>query len=77
PCRPHETELSADGPGLEVIVADVLNQGGLIRFARRTANGKLLEADRPRSARPDGLCPGAVMRLRPSRVFVFPEAPAA
>ncbi len=74
--RPHETELSADGPGLEVTVADVLNKGGLIRIECRTPTGELLEADRPRAAVPDGLCLGATMRLRPSRVFVFPDAAA-
>ena len=74
--RPHETELSAEGPGLEVSVADVLNKGGLIRIECRTPTGELLEADRPRAAVPDGLCLGATMRLRPSRVFVFPDAAA-
>ena len=71
--RPHETELSPDGPGLEVTVADILSKGGLIRVECRTTDGKLLEADRPRAARPEGLCRGATMRLRPSRVFVFGE----
>ncbi len=75
--RPHETEVSADGPGLEVTVADVLNKGGLIRIECRTPTGELLEADRPRAAVPDGLCLGATMRLRPSRVFIFPEAATA
>ena len=74
--RPHETELSADGPGLEVTVADILSKGGLIRVECRASDGRLLEADRPRSARPEGLCLGATMRLRPSRVFVFPDEPA-
>ena len=71
--RPHETELASDGPGLEVTVADVLNKGGLVRVECRTAGGQLLEADRPRSAGAEGLVPGASLRLRPSRVFVFPE----
>ena len=75
--RPHETEIAPDGPGLEVTVVNVLNKGGLVRIECRAADGRLLESDRPRSARTDGLCPGAAMRLRPSRVFVFPEAPAA
>ncbi len=72
--RPHETGLSPDGPGLEVTVADVLSKGGLLRIECRTADGRLLEADRPRAARPEGLCLGAAMRLRPSRVFVFPDS---
>ena len=75
--RPHETELSAGGPGLEVTVAAILNKGGMVRVECRTADGRLLEADRPRSARPEGLCLGATMRLRPSRVFVFPDAAEA
>ncbi len=74
--RPHETEISPDGPGLEVTVADVLNKGGMLRIECRTADGLLLEADRPRAARPEGLCLGATMRMRPTRVFVFPDAPA-
>ena len=75
--RPHETELSADGPGLEVTVSDVLNKGGLIRVECRTADGKLLEVDRPRADRVEGLVPGARLRLRPTRVFVFADPPAA
>ena len=71
--RPHETELSPEGPGLEVTVADILNKGGLLRIECRTKEGVLIESDRPRSAKPEGLCLGATMRLRPSRVFVFPE----
>ena len=72
--RPHETELASDGPGLEVTVADVLNKGGLVRVECRTAGGQLLEVDRPRSAGAEGLVPGAGLRLRPTRVFLFPEA---
>jgi len=73
--RPHETELSTEGPGLEVTVSDILTKGGLVRIECRTQDGRLLEADRPRSARIEGLVPGATLRLRPSRVFVFPETP--
>ena len=72
--RPHETEIGPDGPGLEVTVLNILNKGGLVRIECRTKDGRLLEADLPRSSRPEGLCSGAAMRLRPSRVFVFPEA---
>jgi hypothetical protein len=48
-----------------------------VRIECRARDGRLLEADLPRSARPEGLCLGATMRLRPNRVFVFPDAPAA
>jgi sulfate transport system ATP-binding protein len=72
--RPHETELSTDGPGVEVVVTDVLGKGGLLRAECRGPDGALLEADLPRAARPEGLVPAARMRLRPRRVFVFPEA---
>ena len=71
--RPHETELTAEGPGLEVTVTDILSKGGLIRVECRTRDGRLLEADRPRAGRTEGLCKGASLRLRPSRVFVFPD----
>ena len=73
--RPHETELSPGGPGLDVTVADILNKGGLLRIECRTKDGLLIEADRPRAAGPEGLCLGAAMKLRPSRVFVFPGEP--
>jgi sulfate transport system ATP-binding protein len=72
--RPHETELSTGGPGLEVTVADILTKGGLVRVECRAGDGRLIEVDRPRSASLEGLCPGATLKLRPSRVFVFPEA---
>ena len=75
--RPHETELSAEGPGLEVTVSDILTKGGLVRVECRAADGHLIEVDRPRGASLEGLCPGAVMRARPSRVFVFADAPGA
>jgi sulfate transport system ATP-binding protein len=70
--RPHETELSEDGPGLEVTVTTVLDKGGLIRAECLGPDGALFEADLPRASRPDGLAPGARMRLRPRRVFAFP-----
>ena len=57
-------------------MTDVLNKGGLIRVECHTAEGKLLEVDRPRSDRIEGLVPGATFRLRPTRVFVFADAPA-
>jgi sulfate transport system ATP-binding protein len=74
--RPHETELATDGPGLEITVTDVLNKGGLVRVECRTPGGQLLEVDRPRAAGIVGLVPGASLRLRPTRVFLFPEMAA-
>lgn len=72
--RPHETELSGDGPGLDVVVESVLNKGGLVRVECRAADGLRLEADCPRAARPEGLVAGARLKLRPRRVFTFAEA---
>ena len=74
--RPHETELSADGPGFEVNVAKVLAKGGMLRAECRGRDGGLFEVDCARNNRPEGLVAGARMRLRPRRVFVFPEAAA-
>jgi sulfate transport system ATP-binding protein len=74
--RPHETDLGSDGPGVEVTVATVLARGGVLRVECRTADGGLLEAEQPRAGRPEGLAPGARMKLRPQRVFVFPETAA-
>ena len=71
--RPHETELSGEGPGLEVTVAKVLNKGAVLRAECRADDGTFLEADTPISARPAGLVQGARLKLRPRRVFVFPE----
>lgn len=75
--RPHETELSAEGPGIEVVVEAVLNKGGFVRAECRTADGLTLEADLPRAGRPEGLVVGAWLKLRPRRVFTFPEPVAA
>ena len=71
--RPHETELTIDGPGLPVTVVDILRKGGLIRIECRSPDGQLLVADRPRTPGLEGLNRGAELRLRPSRVFVFRE----
>ena len=68
--------LAADGPGLEVTVIDVLNKGGLVRVECRAGDGQLIEVDLPRAGRIEGLCKGSGIRVRPSRVFVFPDAPA-
>jgi sulfate transport system ATP-binding protein len=74
--RPHETELAPDGPGLDVSVVEVLAKGGLLRVECRAADGAFFEADCPRAAaRPAVLTPGARVKLRPRRVFAFPDAP--
>ena len=75
--RPHETELSADGPGVEITVLNVFSKGGQIRIECRAPGGQILEVDRPRLGRPANLVRGATWRLRPSRVFIFPDAPKA
>ena len=74
--RPHETELSQDGPGVDVDVVSVLNKGGVVRVECRASDGRVLEADCSRAAKPEGLVVGARMKLRPRRVFVFPETGA-
>ena len=74
--RPHETDLSPEGPGVEVAIATVLIKGGMIRVECRTSDGGLLEAELPRAAKPEGLVPGALMKLRPRRVFAFPGTAA-
>jgi hypothetical protein len=71
--RPHETELSFDGPGLQVTVQAVLNQGGLVHVEARAEDGATFEVDIPRALSPTGLGAGVQMRLRPRRVFVFGE----
>ena len=72
--RPHETELAPDGPGLAVTVQTVLNKAGVLRVETRAANGVYYEVDIPRELKPVALGPGAQMKLRPRRVFVFPDA---
>jgi sulfate transport system ATP-binding protein len=74
--RPHETELSMDGPGVEVSVEAVLTKGGFVRIECRTGAGQRLEVDYPRAAMPEGLVVGTRLKLRPRLVFTFPE-PAA
>ncbi len=73
--RPHETELSGEGPGLGVTVTGVHNQGGLVRVDLSAADGSTFEVDLPRVSRPTGLGVGAQLKLRPRRVFVFADAP--
>ena len=75
--RPHETELSAEGPGVEVTIETVLSKGGMVRIECRTREGPRLEVDCPRAAMPGGVVPGAAMKLRPRIVFTFPEQAVA
>jgi sulfate transport system ATP-binding protein len=72
--RPHETDLAFEGPGVQVMIEAVLNQGGLVRVETRAADGAAFAVDLPRVLAPAGLGVGVGARLRPRRVFVFPEA---
>ncbi len=72
--RPHDTELTTEGPGLEVTVTGLLNRGGALRVECRAGDGTLFEADRSRQSGAANLGPGAQLRLRPRQVFVFPTA---
>jgi len=75
--RPHETELSADGPGVDVTIEAVLAKGGLTRIECRTGAGQRLEVDCPRASMPEGLVVGTRLKLRPRIVFTFAEPGAA
>ena len=74
--RPHETELSLEGPGVSVTVVSLVTKGGAVQAECRDSEGNAYEVDCARAARPAGLAVNAQMKLRPRRVFVFPE-PAA
>ena len=75
--RPHETELAVDGPGVPVTVQAVLTKAGVLRVETRAADGAFYEVDIPRDLKPTALGPGVQMKIRPRRVFVFPEAAKA
>jgi sulfate transport system ATP-binding protein len=75
--RPHDTALDAGSAGVLVTVTDLLLKGPMIRAECRAEDGRLFEADFARGAPPSGVAIGARMRLRPRRVFVFPDARAA
>jgi sulfate transport system ATP-binding protein len=70
--RPHDALLSPEGPGIEVVVTDLLTRGPVVRVECRGPDGALLIADHARDdGRPD-LKRGDRLKLRPRRVFVFP-----
>jgi sulfate transport system ATP-binding protein len=72
--RPHETELSPEGTaGVPVAVVDVLDKGAVLRAECRGGDGQLFEADFARNALPDCVRLGGHARLKPRRVFVFPQ----
>jgi sulfate transport system ATP-binding protein len=71
--RPHETRLSLGGEGLPTTVAAVLMKGAMARLECRSDDGRLFEADYPRGSLPAELVVGASVRLRPQRVFAFPD----
>jgi sulfate transport system ATP-binding protein len=71
--RPHETRVGVDGEGLPVTVAAVLTKGAMVRVECRSEDGRLFEADYPRGAPPSDISVGVMTRLRPERVFVFPD----
>ena len=71
--RPHETGLESEGPGLPVTVGDVLIKGAMVRVECRAEDGRIFEVDYPRGAPQANVAPGAKLRLRPRRVFVFPD----
>ena len=71
--RPHETEVVAEGAGVDITVTSVLSTGGVARAEGIDAAGKLFQVDVQRTHQPAGFAPGGRLRLRPTRVFVFPD----
>ena len=72
--RPYETDLfGGDQAGCPITVADILIKGGQVRCECRLEDGRMLEADYARGELPEGVHIGARMKLRPRRVFVFPD----
>jgi sulfate transport system ATP-binding protein len=74
--RPHETDLASDSPGVDVTVVSLVTKGGAVQIECRDAQGQAFAVDCARTAKPTGLSVGAQMKLRPRRVFVFPETTA-
>jgi sulfate/thiosulfate transport system ATP-binding protein len=73
--RPHETLIEREGEGLPVTVTGTLIKGAMVRLECRSDGGAIFEADYPRDAQA-AIEVGAGARLRPARVFVFPEVEA-
>jgi sulfate transport system ATP-binding protein len=71
--RPYETLLAPDGEGVPVTVRDILIKGAMVRAECTAADGTPFDADYVRGALPSRIVPGAAARLRPRRVFVFPQ----
>ncbi|NEX92978.1 sulfate/molybdate ABC transporter ATP-binding protein [Caulobacter sp. 17J65-9] len=70
--RPHEVDLAVEG-GVPVTITHLSARGALIRAECQGLDGALYEVDLLRDATPASLAPGARVRLRPRRVFVFAE----
>jgi len=71
--RPHETLVELDGEGLAVTVADTFIRGAMVRLECRADDGQIFEADFPRGSPQANLGAGVRARLRPRRVFAFPD----
>ena len=73
--RPHETDVVTDGAGVDITVTSVLATGGVSRAEGLDADGRLFQVDVARTDQPAGFVAGGRLRLRPTRVFVFPDPP--
>ena len=71
--RPHETEVASDGAGVDVTVTSILTTGGVARAECLDGAGRLFQVDVSRTDQPAGFIAGGRLKLRPARVFVFPE----
>jgi sulfate transport system ATP-binding protein len=72
--RPHETLLERKGDGLPVTVTATLIKGATVRLECRSADGAVFDADYSRGTLQAGFKAGDAARLRPGRVYVFPDA---
>ena len=68
--RPFEVELSENGAGIPVTVSAVLAAGSALRLELEGSDGALFETEH---ARETGIPyePGARLRLRPRRVYIY------
>ena len=71
--RPHETLVETSGPGLPVTVTAALAKGATVRLECRADDARLFEADVPQTGPLPVPALGAMVTLRPQRVFVFPR----